>query len=260
VISEVADQANLEAFRTIDDITFVAYLRAEDEAAHTSFRQMAEQYRDEFSFGVVSDPELISNAGINVPAVVCHRPEDEASETFTGFEDPEAFPKWLIEASRLVVSELTPHNHQRFLDRAWPMVYIFAETPAERTELRSTLKRFAKSQYESLTSVAVDPLDFPDLPARLGLTPGRFPAGAVHQLSKDRVYPYPYGRGLTSNDLTKWGIDVWQGRVKPWTPPGVTTSYDDLGPTRVATRRVSVMKIPGMGSAIKIAGLPHDEL
>jgi len=140
------------------------------------------------------------------------------------------------------------------------MIYVFATTAAERASLRQTLKSFAKGYYGSLTSVTVDPLDFPDLPAQLGLTPGLYPAGAVHQLSKDRVYPYPRGRGLSSNDLQMWGIDVWQGRIRPWTPPGVTTSYDDLGPTKMAKRSVSVRSIPGMKSPIKIAGYNHDDL
>jgi hypothetical protein len=40
----------------------------------------------------------------------------------------------------------------------------------------------------------------------------------VHQLSKNRIFPYPYGRGISSKKLQAWGLDVWQGRVKPWTP------------------------------------------
>lgn len=140
------------------------------------------------------------------------------------------------------------------------MIYIFAVTEAERAELRTTLRKFAKGYYESLTSVTVDPLEFPDLPAKMGLRPGVYPAGAVHQLSKDRIYPYPHGRGLTSNDLQKWGLDVWQGKIKPWLPPGVTKTYDDLGPTKVAKRTVSMMQIPGLKNPIKIAGHEHDEL
>ncbi len=136
------------------------------------------------------------------------------------------------------------------------MVYLFAPTEAERAKLRMNLAKFALSYFESLTTVTVDPLDFPDLPAKLGLEPGVYPAGAVHQLSKNRVYPYPKGMAYDSRSLQKWGLDVYQGRVKPWTPPGVTTTYDDLGPTKVATRRVSINTWPGAN--IRIAG--HNEL
>lgn len=137
------------------------------------------------------------------------------------------------------------------------MVYLFAPTEPARQELRKRLYKFAKSYHDSLTIVVVDPADFPDLPATLGLDHDVYPAGAVHQISKDRVYPYPKGMPITPNALQKWGLDVYQGRVKPWTPPGVTTTYDDLGPTVRATQRVSIAKgWPGV--KIKVAG--HDEL
>lgn len=136
------------------------------------------------------------------------------------------------------------------------MVYLFAQTEDQRRELRKTLYKFAKSYYDSLTSVIVDPLEFSELMSKLGLEHSRFPAVAVHQLSKDRIYRFPKDTPLTPNAIQKWGLDVYQGRIKPWTPPGVTTTYEDLGPTKVATRKVSIRSFPGM--KIKIAG--HDEL
>jgi protein disulfide-isomerase A1 len=136
------------------------------------------------------------------------------------------------------------------------MIYVFAPTEEERVTLRKQLYRMARSNFESLTSVSVDPLDFPGLMESLGLEPGVYPAGAVHQLSKDRIYPYPKGRAVSSKALQIWGLDVFQGKIKPWTPPGVTTTYTDLGPTVIATSKLSIANIPGV--KIKIAG--HDEL
>jgi protein disulfide-isomerase A1 len=98
------------------------------------------------------------------------------------------------------------------------MVYLFAESHEERLVLAENLRSFAKSYYNTLTCVVVDPLDFPDLPAKLGLEPGRYPAGSVHQLSKQRIFPYPYARGISPKELQAWGLDVWQGKVKPWKP------------------------------------------
>jgi len=136
------------------------------------------------------------------------------------------------------------------------MVYLFGKTESDRQQLRKTLYKFARSYYDSLTVAVVDPLEFPDLMPKLGLDPDVLPAGAVHQLSKDRIYHYPSDKPLNPNTLQQWGLDVYQGRIKPWTPPGVTTSYDDLGPTRAPNAKVSIPTIPGV--TIRIAG--HDEL
>jgi protein disulfide-isomerase A1 len=137
------------------------------------------------------------------------------------------------------------------------MVYLFAPTESERQELRKALYRFAKSYYDSITTVVVDPLDFPGLMEKLGLEAGVYPAGAVHQLSTDRVFPYPKGRPYTSSAVQQWGLDVYQGRIKPWTPPGVTTSYENPGQGIKATRKVSIASgVPGV--KIRVAG--RDEL
>lgn len=136
------------------------------------------------------------------------------------------------------------------------MVYLFAQTEEDRQRFRADLHKFAQDYYDSLTCVTVDPLEFPELLAKMGLEPGVFPSGAVHQLSKDRVYPYPRDLPIDSRSLQKWGLDVWQGRIKPWAPPGAATSYDDPSPTKKAKRKVSLANIPGV--TIRVAG--HDEL
>jgi protein disulfide-isomerase A1 len=140
------------------------------------------------------------------------------------------------------------------------MVYIFAATEAERAALRQSLHKFAEGQYDSLTAVTVDPLYFPGLPAKLGLgNPPRLPAGAVHRLTTNQVFPYPEGRPLDYRSLQGWGLDVWQGRVRAWAAPGAaTTTLEDLGPTRVATRRVSINAVPGLN--LKKYGAGRDEL
>lgn len=136
------------------------------------------------------------------------------------------------------------------------MVYLFARTEEDRSKLRMEIHSFVKGYYDSLTCVTVDPLEHPELQEKMGLEPGVFPSGAVHQLSKDRIYPYPRNLPVDSQSLQKWGMDVWQGRIKPWTPPGAATAPDDPGPTKRAKRKVSLANIPGV--TIKIAG--HDEL
>jgi protein disulfide-isomerase A1 len=138
------------------------------------------------------------------------------------------------------------------------MVYLFSASEAERQQLRKTLYKFARSYYDSLVSVLVNPLEFPDLMGELGLDPDVLPAGAVHQLSNGHIYHYPKDKPLSPGAVQQWGLDVYQGRIKPWSPPGVTTSHQHHGLTvsASASAKLSVKSIPGV--KIKIAG--HDEL
>ncbi|KAI1372981.1 thioredoxin-like domain-containing protein [Hypoxylon crocopeplum] len=255
IVSEVG-VTELEDFKKADETVFVAYFKIGDESSKSAFADVAGRYYEEFTFGIVSDDAAIPLEKATRPLVKCYRPLDGDTNEFTSFSDDGALEKFVKEASRPVIGELLPHNHQRFLDRGWSMVYVFAATESERADIRKELNKVARSYYDSLTMVTVDHLEFPDLPAKLGLDPGALPAGAVHQLSKDRIYPYPRGRGWTSNELQSWGLDVWQGRIKPWTAPGVTTTYDDLGGRIKATQKVSMRNIPGV--KIRVAG--RDEL
>ncbi|KXX78017.1 Protein disulfide-isomerase [Madurella mycetomatis] len=254
-VSEGLDAEALAKFKTVDETVFVAYV-GEDRAVAEMFADAARAYGDEFTFGTVVDSTVIEAQGLEPPAVVCYKLLDGDTVVLKEIKGAHELNAWIVETSRPVLGELTVLNQKRLADRGFPIVYLFAGTESDRQSLRKTLYKFARSYYDSLTSVVVDPFQFPDLMSRLGLEPGVFPAGAVHQLSKDRIYPYPKGQSFSANAVQQWGLDVYQGRIKPWTPPGVTTTYDDLGPTRAATRKVSIPNIPGV--KVKIAG--HDEL
>lgn len=145
------------------------------------------------------------------------------------------------------------------------MVYILSPSPSARASIRAALHSFAKGHYASLTAVTVDPAYFPGLAAELGLDPSEdgYPAGAVHQLSNGNIYRYPRGRDFTPRELQGWGLDVWQGRVEPWTPPGQEKAPEKPtgrgGNVRiVGTQNLKVKKIPGL--KIKIGGREVDEL
>ncbi|KAM7207354.1 Thioredoxin-like domain containing protein [Naviculisporaceae sp. PSN 640] len=254
-VSNLRTIEDLETFKAAVDVAFVAFLKAGDDDSAADFTQVLVKYRGEFPFGIVTDPSVAESQDVKTPAIVCYRSID-GEKLVTSDLKSDKLDGWVKESSRQVLGDLTVLNQQRLIERGWPMVYLFAQTEDQRRELRTTIYKFAKNYYDSLTSVIVDPLEFPELMGKLGLEEGRFPAGAVHQLSKDRVYPFPKDMPLTPNAIQKWGLDVYQGRIKPWTPPGVTTTYEDLGPTKVATRKASIRSIPGV--KIRVAG--HDEL
>ncbi|KUI73458.1 Protein disulfide-isomerase [Cytospora mali] len=249
IVTDV-EPGSLDTFKIADETVFIGHISATDTAARQAFAEVAEKYREEFTFGLVSGES-------ESPTVECYIVEDGEARSLNSYSEAGALDEFVIKVSRPIIGELTQYNQQRLLDRGWPMVYIFAETEEDRAKLRESLRGFAKGYYDSLTCVTVDPLEFPDLQVKMGLEPGIYPSGAVHQLSKERIYPYPRGLPLESRSLQKWGLDVWQGRVKPWTPPGMTTMHDeDPGPTRVAKRKLSIANLPGV--KMQVAG--HDEL
>ncbi|KAL8338360.1 hypothetical protein RB601_006427 [Gaeumannomyces tritici] len=297
-VSELVTAEALASFQTVDRVVFVAFVPPQGgvvvgATAHDpralSYRRAALRYRDEFSFGIVTDHALASSleggdgeGSGSAFVVVCHRPGDSHTSRFVFPELKDgvdstadaapALEAFIRDGGRPDIAQLTPLNHQRYLGVSlgaqldWPVAYLFACTEPERDTLRALLARLAKSYRDSLTVVVANPFDLPGLPERLGLgppSPSCPPSGALHQLSSDRMYPCPAGRPVDARSVQQWGLDVFQVRVLPWLPPGAddtaaTTSFADPGPTRVASRRISVASIPGV--KIRIAGRAHDEL
>lgn len=145
------------------------------------------------------------------------------------------------------------------------MVYIFATTETERAQLRMKLHKFARQQRDTLTIVTADPLDFPGLPEKLGLLDNHYPAGAVHQLSTGHIFRYPRDRPITEAALQAWGMDVWQGRVKPWKSEGEKEGEEGEkggqgGVAAEIKKKVSIHPdlLKKMGVKIRVGG--HDEL
>lgn len=115
VVSHVAAES-LEAFKESDETVFIAYLRADDEGSKSAFLKVAAKYRDEFTFGLVTDTAAFEAEKMAAPAVKCIKPLDGDTHDLPGLTDVESLEKFVGEASRPIIGELLPHSHQRFLD------------------------------------------------------------------------------------------------------------------------------------------------
>lgn len=115
-MSEVSTD-NIDAFNGIDETVFVAYVGPDNHAAREIFADVAKKYREEFTFGLVSDATLTKEQASGSPTITCHLKDGgTVTRTATSFTDSAAMEKFVIEASRPVVGELTKYNQQRLLD------------------------------------------------------------------------------------------------------------------------------------------------
>lgn len=114
VVSEVTGD-ELSRFKIADETVFVAFLDPEGGEAQTTYADVAQRYYEEFTFGLTA-PGVEPPTGIVPPAVVCYKPVDGDTVSFTSFEKPAELDNWVKEASRPVIGELTAANQQRLLD------------------------------------------------------------------------------------------------------------------------------------------------
>lgn len=115
-MSEVSTD-KIDSSGGIDETVFVAYIGSDDNAARETFSEVAKKYREEFSFGIVSDAALLEEHASVLPTVTCHLKDGGTiTRTTTSFTDSAALEKFVIKASRPVVGELTQWNQQRLVN------------------------------------------------------------------------------------------------------------------------------------------------
>ena len=120
VVSEGLRLEGLDAFKSADDVVFVAFLDPQDSASFGAFSNVASRYRDEFRFGTVTDQTVAESQDVKVPAVVCYRSVD-GDKLVTNFES-DKLDGWVKESSRPVLGDLTVLNRQRLLDVSNPLI------------------------------------------------------------------------------------------------------------------------------------------
>lgn len=114
MVSEGLTLESLDAFKSADDVVFVAFLDPQDSAFLQVFSEVATRYRDEFRFGTMTDQTVAESQNVKTPAVVCYRSVN-GDKLATDFES-DKLEDWVKESSRPVLGDLTILNRQRLLD------------------------------------------------------------------------------------------------------------------------------------------------
>lgn len=93
----------------------VAFLKPTEDDASAVLSTIAEKYRNEFSFGIVTGRPVAESEDVIIPAIVCYRSMD-GDKVVTSDFDSAKLEEWVKESSRHVLGDLTPLNQQRLLD------------------------------------------------------------------------------------------------------------------------------------------------
>jgi hypothetical protein len=106
----------LEKFVDTDEVVFAAFIEEGDTASQEMWEAAVQPYRTEFTFGIITDDAAAKREGVQRPGVMCYKSVNGEIVPMKKPFEPEELNKFIVSASRLVISELTPENHQRFKD------------------------------------------------------------------------------------------------------------------------------------------------
>lgn len=155
-VSDVTAE-NHDEFKTADKVVLVAYVDESDSKTQKTFRDFADQYRDDYLFGLSTDAAAIAAANVKPPAVVMYKTFDEGRNDLEGKISSESLITFAKEHSVPLLDEISPDNFATYAEAGIPLAYIFvpANDP-KREEIVKAIEPVAREHKGKINFVWID--------------------------------------------------------------------------------------------------------
>ncbi|CDO75582.1 hypothetical protein BN946_scf184858.g22 [Trametes cinnabarina] len=217
-VSEVTKD-NFEEFKKADKIVALAILPSPTDAPAAEFSATANKHRDDYLFGLSTDPAVAEAAGVTPPAIVLFRSFDEpqtefpyplASATAKEIED------WIKELSVPLLDEVGAENYQLYAQSGKPLAYLFVDPTDEKLEEYLALVKPVAAKYKGKVNfVWIDAIKFGDHARALNLNEAKWPSFVLQDLQKQLKYPYDQGAEITTEAIDSMIARYLDGKLEP---------------------------------------------
>ncbi|KIJ70521.1 hypothetical protein HYDPIDRAFT_122452 [Hydnomerulius pinastri MD-312] len=217
-VSEVTI-ANLNDFQNADNIVAIAYLPSTTDAPAPEFSATAVKHRDDYLFGLSTDPEAAAAAGVTAPAIVVYRNFDEhkteypypvSSATVKDVED------WIQELSIPLLGEVNGDTYGVYVVSGKPLAYLFVDPADEKTqEYIDSLKPVASKYRGKVNFVWIDATKFGDHAKALNLAEPKWPAFVVQDIEKQLKFPYDQTKDVEVEAVSEMVANYIDGKLVP---------------------------------------------
>ncbi|KAI6047144.1 thioredoxin-like protein [Pisolithus marmoratus] len=185
---------NLTEFQHADKIVAVAFVTSTSDALAPEFSVTAEKHRDDYLFGITTDPEAIAAAGVSAPAIVVYRSFDEpASEYPYPISSITAndLENWLQELTIPIIGEVNGDTYSIYVTSGRPLGYLFVDPNDEKSQAYIEALRPVASKYRGKVNfVWIDATKFGDHAKALNLAEPKWPSFVIQDLQLQLKYPY----------------------------------------------------------------------
>ena len=211
---------NHEEFKHADKVVAIAYVSETSDAPAPSFSATAEHHRDDYLFGLTTDPKAMEDAGVTPPAIVVYRKFDDpkidyppASVASASVKEIETFLK---DNSIPLVDEVNADNYQNYATSGLDLAYMFLD-PADtkREEHLAYLRPLAKAHKGKVNFVWIDATKFADHAKALNIHEPKWPAFVIQDLSQQLKYPMDQHEDVTESTVAAWVEQYTAGKLTP---------------------------------------------
>lgn len=209
-----------EEFSKADKVVVVAYLNAETDAPASEFSATAEKHRDDYLFGLVTDPEVIKSAGVTPPAVVVYRSFDEPKTEYPypGLADAKLkdLEDWLKDLAIPVLDEVSGENYAVYAASDKSLAYLFLDPSDEKKDAHlAAIKPIAQKFKSKVNFVWIDAIKFGDHAKALNLQEAKWPSFVIQDLVKQLKYPFDQSKEVEATGVSDWVAKYLDGSLQP---------------------------------------------
>jgi len=206
-------------FTDADKVVIVAYLASPTDAPVSAFSAVAEEYREDYLFGLTTDEKAIEAAGVVPPAIVLYKQFDEGRDDFypTGIKDTtkDVLAKWVSDNAIPLLDEINGENYPSYSSSGLPLAYLFLDPEAEGKEAYiDAIKPISKKYKGKINFVWIDAVRFVDHAKSLNLKTDSWP-GFVIQDIKSGGLKYPLEGTPSFATVDEFVTKYVSGKLEP---------------------------------------------
>jgi len=214
-VSDVTAE-NHDEFKGADKVVLIAYVDASDSKTADTFKEFANQHRDDYLFGLSTDAAAIAAANVKPPAVVMYKTFDEGRNDLEGAVSAESLYEFAKEHSVPLLDEISPDNFATYAEAGIPLAYVFVpSTDPKRAEIVKALEPVAREHKGKVNFVWIDAVKFADHAKSLNLQEPTWPAFAIQSIQEMTKFPLDQSKEVNHDNVAAFVADFVAGKVKP---------------------------------------------
>jgi protein disulfide-isomerase A1 len=207
-------------FTKADKVVVVLYATETSEAPVPSYSKIAEKHREQFLFGLVSDPAVAAAADISPPAIVVYTSFDNGKELYPSAQvtslDEAHFSAWLKEHATPLLDEVSGENYATYAESGLPLAYLFVDPTSETKQtVIDSFKGIAKTFKGKVNFVWIDAVKFLEHGKAMNLQESKWPAFVIQDIAKQLKYPFDQNLDFSAELVGPFVQQFVDGKLEP---------------------------------------------
>lgn len=207
-------------FIKADKVVVVLYATQTSDAPVPNFSAAANKHRDDFLFGLVTDPAVAQAADISPPAIVVYKTFDEGRNDYPSGDvttvETEQLATWLKEVSTPLLDEVNGETYGKYAESGLPLAYVFVDpTKEDKQSILDSFKPVAKQHKGKINFAWIDAVKFAEHGKAMNLPDAKWPAFVIQDIAKNLKYPFDQSNTFSAETVAPFVRDFAAGKVEP---------------------------------------------